>query len=68
MMNKYGNIMNINKDVREVKNKLTILENKKISVTKNGIIKKGEADKIKKNMVKNMFKIGLPYFLFLFFQ
>ena len=52
-MKQYGNVMNLNKNVREVKNKLTNMENKKQSVSSNGIIKKMAADKIKKNMVKN---------------
>ena len=52
-INKYGNVMNINKDVQEVKKELNNMEKNWKSVTSNGIIKKMTADQIKKNMVKN---------------
>jgi len=52
-MKKYGNVMNINKNVREVKNKLTKLENNKKFVTRDGVLKKMVANEVKKDMVKD---------------
>jgi len=51
-MKKYGNVMNINENVNEVKKELDRMELKKNLVTKkNGVLKKGEANKVKKDMV-----------------
>ena len=52
-MKKYGNVININKDVRDVKNKLTQLEKNKNFVSRNGVLKKMVANDTKKSMVKN---------------
>ena len=50
-MKKYGNVMNINENVSEVKKELNRMELKKNLVSKNGVLKKGEANKVKKDMV-----------------
>lgn len=50
-MKKYGNVMNINENVNEVKKELNRMELKKNLVSKNGVLKKGEANKVKKDMV-----------------
>ena len=54
-MSKYGTVMNINKNVRDVKNQLNMMEkNTSINVTtRNGIIKKMVANDIKKAMIKD---------------
>ena len=52
-MTKYGNVMNINKDVRDVKNKLTQLEKNKKFVTRDGVLKKMIANDTKRAMIKN---------------
>lgn len=46
-MKKYGNVININKDVRDVKNKLTQLEKNKNFVSRNGVLKKMVANDTK---------------------
>lgn len=61
-MKKYGNVMNINENVNNVKKELERMEMKKNLVTKNGVLKKGEADKIKKDMVYR-FKIDKKQYL-----
>lgn len=50
-MKKYGNVMNINENVNEVKKELNRMELKKNLVSKNGVLRKGEANKVKKDMV-----------------
>jgi TusA-related sulfurtransferase len=54
-MSKYGSVMDLNKNVREVKTEINKAEkNKSLNVTtSNGIIKKMVANDIKKAMVKN---------------
>ena len=49
-MKKYGNVMNINKDVRDVKNKLTQLEKNKNFVSRNGVLKKMVANDTKRTI------------------
>jgi len=54
-MSKYGTVMNINKNVRDIKNQLNMME-KNVSInvtTRNGIIKKMVANDIKKAMIKD---------------
>ena len=52
-MKKYGNVMNINENVRDVKKKLTQLEKNKKFVTRDGILKKMVANDTKRDMIKN---------------
>ena len=54
-MSKYGSVMDLDKNVKEVKRELNKAEkNNSLNVrTRNGIIKKTVADEIKKAMVKN---------------
>ena len=55
-MTKYGKVMDLNKDVRDVKRELNKAEkNNSLNVTsRNGVIRKMVANDIKKAMVKNM--------------
>ena len=55
-MTKYGKVMNLDKNVRDVKKELNKAEkNKSLNVTtRNGVIKKMVANDIKRAMVKNM--------------
>ena len=52
-MKKYGNVMNINENVRDVKKKLTQLEKNKKFVTRDGVLKKMVANDTKRAMIKN---------------
>jgi len=51
-MKNYGQFMNINKDVKDIKNKMNSLKNKNAYVTKNGLLKKTAVDNLKRSMVK----------------
>lgn len=55
-MTKYGKVMDLNKDIRDVKRELNKAEkNNSLNVTsRNGVIRKMVANDIKKAMVKNM--------------
>jgi hypothetical protein len=55
-MTKYGKVMDLNKDIRDVKTELNKAEkNNSLNVTsRNGVIRKMVANDIKKAMVKNM--------------
>jgi len=52
-MRKFGNVMNINRDVNDLSNKLNTASNNKRLTNKNGILKKMNADSIKKETVKS---------------